>query len=136
MFSFNRRWLGSDEAGLAIIGALSATRGVSYVPPFVNPDRSATHWLEALLPIQAWAVVWLGLAVMCVAAIVWRRMVVPAVGAVVALHTLWALSFIMGTLAADKPRAWVSALGYVGIAALAAWGFGRGRAGEFRLREE
>lgn len=129
------RGAGSAEAGLCVIACLSALRGMSYIPPFVDPSRAPTHWLEALLPSPWWSILWLGLAVLCVVAVLWRQMIVPVVGAVISVHTLWGLSFLLGTTIGDVSRGWVSALGYFAVAALTAWGFGRGRAGEIRLKE-
>ena len=64
----------SDNAGLAILGATALVRAVSYAPWFVNADRTPAHWLEGLLPAPAWSVVWLLIAVACMAAIITPRL--------------------------------------------------------------
>ena len=117
----------SDQAGLAILGLSALVRAVSYAPWFVNTDRTPAHWLEGLLPAPAWAIVWLFIAVVCMAAIITPRLLPIAVGLTVAINTLWALSFIGITITGESPRGYVSALGYAAVAFLTMWGFGRGR---------
>ena len=102
----------SDNAGLAILGTTALVRAVSYAPWFVNTDRTPAHWLEGLLPAPAWAIVWLFIAVACMAAIITPRLLPMAVGMTVAINSLWALSFIGITITGESPRGYVSALGY------------------------
>lgn len=130
------RWLRiarDDGTGLAIIGILSALRGISYLPIVVDPSRTPAHTLEGLLPVTWWAWVWIGIGLLCIAAIPWRRLIPPAVGLAVGIHTLWALSFISSWILTDASRAWVSALGYIGIALLFLWAFSRGKRSEVTL---
>lgn len=117
----------SDKAGLAILGVTALVRAVSYTPGFVNTQRNPAHWLEGLLPTPAWAVVWLLIAAVCIAAIIAPLLLPIAVGMTVAINTLWALSFIGITITGESPRGYVSALGYAAVAFLTMWGFGRGR---------
>lgn len=117
----------SDNAGLAILGTTAFVRAVSYAPFFVNASRSPAHWLEGLLPAPAWSIVWLVIAVACLAAVITPRLLPIAVGLTVAINALWALSFIGITITGESPRGYVSALGYAAVAFLTMWGFGRGR---------
>ena len=117
----------SDKAGLAILGTTALVRAVSYTPSFVNTSRTPAHWLEGLLPTPAWAIVWLVIAVACMAAIVTPRLLSIAVGLTVAINAMWAMSFIGITITGGSPRGYVSALGYAAVAFLTMWGFGRGR---------
>ena len=117
----------SDNAGLAILGFTAIVRAVSYTPGFVNTDRNPAHWLEGLLSAPAWAIVWLVIAVACMAAIITPRLLPIAVGLTVAINAMWALSFIGITITGESPRGYVSALGYAAVAFLTMWGFGRGR---------
>ena len=117
----------SDNAGLAILGFTAIVRAVSYTPGFVNTDRNPAHWLEGLLSAPAWAIVWLVIAVACLAAIITPRLLPIAVGLTVAINAMWALSFIGITITGESPRGYVSALGYAAVAFLTMWGFGRGR---------
>ena len=117
----------SDNSGLAILGATALVRAVSYAPWFVNTERTPAHWLEGLLPAPAWSIVWLVIAVACMAAIITPRLLPIAVGLTVAINALWVLSFIGITITGESPRGYVSALGYAAVAFLTMWGFGRGR---------
>lgn len=131
------RWLKlfrNDGTGLAIIGALSILRGVSYTPVAVNTNREAAHALENLLPVTVWAWVWIGIGVLCLTAIAWRRISSAAVGLAVGIHTAWALSFIGGWMFGDSMRGWLSALNYFGIAFLFLWAISRGTRAEVTLR--
>ena len=117
----------SDATGLIILGVAAIVRAISYAPGLVNVDRSPAHWLEGLLPAPAWSLMWLGIAVVCVAAIIAPRLLPVAVGLTVAINVLWGLSFVGITITGDSSRGYVSALGYFSVAFLAMWGFGRGR---------
>lgn len=115
----------SDGAGLAALGVAALVRAVSYTPGNVNVDRNPAHWLEGLLPVHAWAVVWLFIAAACLVAIIAPRLMPMAVGLSVALNFFWALSFVGLWVLGDSPRGYVSALGYGTVAYLTVWGFGR-----------
>ena len=128
-------WLVSDAAGLLILGSISIARGMSYTPVLVDPDRRPTHFMESVLNPPAWAVVWILMGALCLCAVNWHRLVPAAVGAVVGLHSMWALSFIFATVFGDLSRAWVSSLGYVGIAAMTLYAYGRGQTRELRITD-
>lgn len=127
------RWLVSDAAGLLILGSISIARGMSYTPLLVNPERKPTHFMESVLNPPSWAVVWLIMGALCLFAVKWHRLVPAAVGAVVGLHSMWALSFIFATVLGDSTRAWVSSLGYIGIAAMTLYAYSRGQSNEMKL---
>ena len=127
------RWLVSDAAGLLILGSISIARGMSYTPLLVNPERKPTHFMESVLNPPSWAVVWLLMGALCLCAVKWPRLVPAAVGAVVGLHSMWALSFIFATIFGDLTRAWVSSLGYIGIAAMTLYAYGRGQTSELKF---
>jgi len=106
---------------------------MSYTPLLVNPERKPTHFMESVLDPPSWAVVWLLMGALCLCAVKWHRFVPAAVGAVVGLHSMWALSFIFATIFGDLPRAWVSSLGYIGIAAMTLYAYSRGQSNEMKL---
>lgn len=127
------RWLVSDAAGLMILGSISIARGMSYTPLLVNPERKPTHFMESVLNPPSWAVVWILMGALCLCAVKWHKLVPAAVGAVVGLHSMWALSFIFATIFGDLGRAWVSSLGYIGIAAMTLYAYGRGQTSELKF---
>src|SRR5699024_6468645 len=99
----------------------------SYGRVCVDASRNPAHWLEGLLPAPAWSIVWLLIAVACMAAIITPRLLPVAVGLTVAINAMWALSFLGITITGESSRGYVSALGYAAVAFLTMWGFGRGR---------
>ena len=124
-----RRFSTTDGMGLLIVGIVSLARGVSYAPG-VMPDYSrGSHVAETWLPMDAWALVWALVGVLClVGAFRWRtRLAAMAVGLAVALHFLFASSFLWGSLHGDMSRGWVSALSYFAVSFLVLWAVGRGR---------
>jgi len=125
----------SDAAGLLALGSISIARGMSYTPLLVNPERKPTHFMESVLNPPSWAVVWLLMGALCLCAVKWPRLVPAAVGAVVGLHSMWALSFIFATIFGDLPRAWVSSLGYIGIAAMTLYAYGRGQTSQVTITD-
>jgi hypothetical protein len=130
------RTVTSDGAGLAALGGAALVRAVSYTPGNVDVNRAPAHWLESLLPVQAWAVVWLFIAAACLVAIITPRLMPIAVGLSVALNFFWALSFIGIWLLGESPRGYVSALGYGTVAYLTVWGFGRSSGAVIPVRIE
>lgn len=89
--------------------------------------------MESVLNPPSWAVVWLFMGVLCLCAVKWHVLVPAAVGAVVGLHSMWALSFIFATIFGDLTRAWVSSLGYIGIAAMTLYAYARGQTSELKI---
>ena len=129
------RWAATDACGLVILGVLAIVRGSSYIPPLVDPSRPPTHYMEMLLSPPAWAIVWITIGVVCLVAAFWRPLQPLAVGAVVGLHSMWALSFIFATILGDSTRGWVSSLGYIGIAAMTLYAYGRGQARQVTITD-
>ena len=131
------RWLRlfrDDRTGIAFLGGLSILRGVSYLPVSVDTSRSPAHFFEELAGPPVWAVVWITLGVLCLAATRAARLVPAAVGGTVGIHTAWALSFLAAWATGATTRGWVSALGYAGVAFLFLWAFARGKRSEVTLR--
>lgn len=118
----------SDGVALLVLGLGIIARGVSYVP--AAQGRSVSHPAEGALPMSVWASIWIGVGVVCLVAAVWHDSVVAAValGLGVGLNLLWAGSFLAATINGSMPRGWVSAVGYMSIAALVLWSTWRGGA--------
>ena len=130
------RWLRlfrDDRTGIAFLGGLSILRGVSYLPGSVDTSRSPAHFFEELAGPPVWAVVWITLGVLCLAATAVGRLVPAAVGGTVGIHAAWALSFLGVWVTGESARGWVSALGYAGVAFLFLWAFARGKRSEVTL---
>ena len=117
----------SDASGLIALGTTSIVRAYSYMPGNVNTNRAPAHWLEGLISPDSWAWVWLTLGILAITSAVLPRLMPLAVGLIVALHAMCAISFMAIQIFGPNPRAYVSALGYFTVAWLATWGFGRRR---------
>ena len=101
-------WFKTDEAGLTILALLTIIRGLSYVPPLINPDRTPAHYLEGWASPTLWAGIWIAAGAFCLAATFIPKLLPAAVGLAVGLHAAWAMSFLMGTILGEAPRASVS----------------------------
>ncbi|WP_144412294.1 hypothetical protein [Corynebacterium uterequi] len=114
-----RDWCLSDGPLLVILGAAITLRGVSYLVGGLTE-----HPAERLLPLGAWAVVWVvvggGLLGTSVKPSTFPAAV--ALGFGVALHLLWGLSFLLASM--ERPgydRAWVTSVGFGSVAFITLW---------------
>lgn len=75
------------------------------------------------MPAQWWGAVWALLGLLCVVAIVVRRLRPVSVGLMSATHFLWGISLLMD----DHYPSKVMSLIYLSMALFMMWAFGRGR---------
>ncbi len=132
-----RGFLLTDATALLILGVSIILRGVSYMPALGGGVSS--HPAEGALPISVWAVVWIGVGVLCLVAAPWHKGPVAAValGLGLGLHALWAASFFTASITGDMPRGWVTGTGYATVALAVLWGVWRHkRDGVMPSREE
>ncbi|WP_165242167.1 hypothetical protein [Corynebacterium lizhenjunii] len=121
------RWFKSDEAGLTILAWLTIARGLSYLPPLLSQGRPPAHWLEGWATPAVWGAVWVATGLFCLVATRVGAWLPAAVGMAVGLHLAWAASYLLGTLAGDTARGWVSALNYLAVSLLALYAYSRER---------
>lgn len=74
--------------------------------------------LLAVLPVQVWSWVWLGVAVICTAQAFARLHDEVAFIAAIAIKLVWALGMLLGWLVYDAARAWLQAALWGVLAAL------------------
>lgn len=122
-----------DRTGIAFLGILSILRGVSYLPVSVDTGRTPAHFFEELAGPPLWAVLWIALGVLCLISTGAGRLVPIVVGGTIGIHAAWALSFLAAWADGESSRAWVSALGYIGVAFLFLWAISRGKRSEVTL---
>lgn len=130
-----REFLKTDATVMLVLGLGIVIRGVSYLP-WLRPPVRGTHPAETIFTMPTWSFVWIIVGVICIAGafIGAGRMQTAGFALAIGLNTAWGLSFLFATLFGDSPRAWVSAIGYFSIVALALWGVWRGRAGEIHIK--
>lgn len=91
---------------LSLCAAGAGVRGLAYI------DATTTHFttfVDALVPLHVWGIVWVTAAALMVVGI-WHRVVARwALSAGASLWAVWALSYVVSWLTGDQPRAWVTA---------------------------
>lgn len=133
-----RAFLFTDATALLILGVSIILRGISYIPHEIG-GRIDTHPAEGALPISAWAVIWIGVGILCLVSVPWHEGPVAAValGLGIGLNALWAASFFTASITGDMPRGWVTGTGYLALALAVLWGVWRDkRGGALPSREE
>ena len=131
-----RSFLMTDATALLILGVSIILRGVSYMPALGGGVSS--HPAEGALPISVWAIIWIGVGVLCLVAAPWHEGPVAAValGLGIGLNALWAVSFFTASITGEMPRGWVTGTGYAAVALLALWSVWRDKRGGLPSREE
>lgn len=131
-----QRWIQlfrDNRTGLTILSILALLRGISYLPFFTETDRKPAHFFEEIISVNVWAGVWIGIGVIGIIFALVNRLVPSGFGLTVGIHAAWAMSFLLGTFFGENSRAWVSALGYIGVAVVTLWALSRGRREEVTL---
>lgn len=132
-----RAFLLTDATALLILGVSIILRGVSYLP--LTGGGVSSHPAEGALPIGVWAIIWIGVGVLCLVSTLWHEGPVAAValGLGIGLHALWGASFFTATITGDMSRGWVTGTGYATVIVLALWSVWRyKRGGAMPSREE
>ncbi|GAA1720530.1 hypothetical protein [Dietzia cercidiphylli] len=93
-------------AALVIAAAGAVARGMAYLD---QPDTGRlTHFVDAVVPLHVWAIVWIA-AGACLVAGVWHRIVARyALSFTAMLWGVWGLSYMWATIAGDASRGWVT----------------------------
>ena len=93
-------------AALAIVASGAVARGAAYVG---QPTTGGlTTFVDAIVPLHVWAIVWITAGV-CLVAGIWHRVVARyALAFTATLWAAWGLSYMWATVAGDAPRGWVT----------------------------
>lgn len=92
---------------LSVYAGGVAIRGLAYLD--APPSTQFTTFVDAVVPLQVWALVWMGTGALLLAGI-WHRVVARwalSIGA--SLWAVWALSYTLSWIVGDQSRAWVTA---------------------------
>lgn len=98
----------------ALVGCAygAVNRGLAYAHTTSTPF---TTFVDALVPLQVWAWVWIGAGVAMLAGI-WHRVIARwALSLGGSLWVVWGLSFYVSWLVGDQSRGWVTAGAFVTI---------------------
>lgn len=101
---------------LSVCASGVTIRGLAYLN--APPSTQFTTFVDAVVPLQVWAFVWIGAGALLVAGI-WHRIIARwalSIGA--SLWAVWALSYTLSWLVGDQSRAWVTAGAMATIAGL------------------
>lgn len=103
-------------AALAIVSGGAIARGVAYVD---QPSTGGlTHFIDALVPLHLWAIVWIAAGAMVLAG-VWHRVVARyALAFTAMLWGIWGLSYMSATVFGDASRGWVTGALILNVAGL------------------
>ena len=103
-------------ATLGIVSAGAIARGAAYID---QPSTGGlTHFIDALVPLHLWAIVWIAAGVMVLAG-VWQRVLARyALAFVSMLWLIWGLSYMSATVFGDSSRGWVTGALILNVAGL------------------
>lgn len=103
-------------AALAIVASGAVARGAAYVD---QPTTGGlTTFVDALVPLHLWAIVWIAAGAMVLAGI-WHRVVARyALAFTAMLWGIWGLSYMSATVFGDSSRGWVTGALILNVAGL------------------
>ncbi|MDX2357454.1 hypothetical protein [Dietzia sp. PP-33] len=103
-------------AALVIVAGGAVARGVAYLN---QPSTGGlTHFIDALVPLHVWAIVWIAAGVTVLAGI-WHRVVGRyALAFVSMMWAIWGLSYMTATVFGDASRGWVTGALILNLAGL------------------
>lgn len=103
-------------AALAIVSAGAIARGVAYLN---QPNTGGlTHFIDAIVPLHVWAIVWIAAGATVIAGI-WHRVVARyALAFVSMLWAIWGLSYMAAAVFGDASRGWVTGALILNLAGL------------------
>ncbi len=103
-------------AALSIVSAGAVARGCAYIN---QPSTGGlTHFIDALVPLNLWAIVWIAAGATVLAG-VWQRVLARyALAFVSMLWTTWGLSYMSAAVFGDASRGWVTGALILNLAGL------------------
>lgn len=99
---------------LTVGSAVVAARGVAYLG--APTTGGLTTFVDTLVPLQVWAVVWIAAAVAILCGAWSRPLARVAMSFGAALWAVWGISYIWATVAGSSPRGWVTGATMLGVA--------------------
>ena len=100
-------------ATLTVGSAVVAARGAAYLDA---PQTGLTTFVDALVPLHVWAIVWIAAAVAILCGIWSRPLERGAMSFGAALWSVWGISYMWATVVGDSSRGWVTGATMLGVA--------------------
>lgn len=113
-----RRGISPRGWGVVLMAAVCITRAWSYLEPGLTAPPNQLAFISEFIPVTTYVFMWLGAGVILFSALFIRRALPWGMGLFAGMHLMWALSFTASWLILESPRAWVSAISYVGLAGM------------------
>ena len=107
-------------AVLAIVAVTSIFRGWAYLGPGIDGSSAHLAFLDRVIPLQAWAVVWVIAGVLAIVGMRVHRLARLSMSLSVGMWLVWSLSYMVAWGFLGTDRAWVNAVPIAGFAALLA----------------
>lgn len=94
-------------AALTILGVGTTIRGIAYLP---GSDVLVLTYVDGLIPIQLWSIVWIGTGISILLGIWHRYLARYALNISASLWLVWSVSYLLSWITdAEGPRYWVTA---------------------------
>lgn len=114
------RRVGRRGSALLFFSLLDLCYGLSLLKPAAELRRSPSQtFMSQIMPLPAWALLWLAVGVICLAGAFAHRDR-WAFTAAMGLKTLWGTTYLLGWLVFGVDRAWVASVIWI---AMAGWVF-------------
>lgn len=102
-------------AALAVVANSVITRGLAYIDA---PSTGLTTFVDRLVPLPVWAVVWITAGALVVVGM-WHRIVARwAIALSSSLWVVWGISYMWATIIGDQTRGWVTGAAMLSLGGL------------------
>lgn len=94
-------------AALTVLGVGTVIRGIAYIP---SPDVEVLTYVDGLIPLQLWSIVWIGTGLSILLGIWHRYLARIALNVSASLWLVWSVSYLLSWITlTNGPRSWVTA---------------------------
>ena len=94
-------------ATLIILGVGTVIRGAAYI---LGPDTEVLTYVDGLVPLQVWSIVWVSVGVSIILGIWHRYLARIGLNTAASLWMVWSISYLLTWFTnMDGPRYWVTA---------------------------
>ena len=92
---------------LTILGVGTTIRGMAYLP---SPDVEVLTYVDGLIPLQLWSIVWIGTGVSILLGIWHRYLARIGLNVAASMWLVWSVSYLLSWITfSEGPRYWITA---------------------------